>query len=101
LSKEDVTLYSCDRCCTRYKDPINLRKVVGNVEVPDQGGLIGQNIFYGGVEKREEGIGKIPTHSSLDNSLRLYEMDLCIKCFLDICGITEDGHNKLCSQNSL
>ncbi len=78
----EVTAYRCDRCKKLFL-PEGIRRTIGNIVIPEQGGLTGNNIFVepcSSEAKREQDFFL----ASDDKSLRLYCIDYCKACFCKV-----------------
>lgn len=95
----------CDRCGMIHENPVNFREVIGNIMVPGEGGLVGQNIFTCEFEKKPKEhdqawveqkrliAGKLPVIVDYGD-LRVYSSIFCIPCFLKVCYLNNDNEGE-------
>ena len=105
--KEQRTIYKCDHCGEAGLKATDFREVVGNIMVPDSGGLVGQNIFSEyykdqdirgkkssqKIEMQRISNGEIPVVLG-GGMVTVYSSLFCTSCFLKVTGFTEEGKNK-------
>lgn len=92
-----ISAIKCDKCGAFSDNPLFFRRIIGNVVVPNRGGLIGNNIInsdiHPAVERSRIQAKKTPFDQSKDFTLKIFMNDYCTKCFMEICGIDKNGTN--------
>lgn len=102
----ETKIYKCHKCGVTHENSSNFRELVGNVLIPDKGGLVGQNIFSKSYDrypvakqgnKAELSIiakGRTPITTGTD-AVNIYSSILCVSCYLEVSHITPEGENTL------
>lgn len=88
----EVKAIQCDRCNYTNHDTAEFRQFVGNVGVPGEGGLIGNNIWLSAQDVPSK---KTIAAESAESDLLITYTDLCIPCLLEVMGISSIGENCL------
>jgi len=100
--KARVSAFRCQLCSKVSTDPSDFREIIGNVHIPDCGGLIGNNFRdERDIDRNKDSLGEPTfvfyerTPSSDYRQINVYSTIVCIPCFLNMAHI--DG--KTCSHS--
>ena len=89
--------YKCKRCGITSSSAVDFREIIGDLMIPDLGGLVGPNIHNSELIQKEERKrmreGDLPLYFE-KGKVRIYSSIFCISCYLEVSHISIDGKNE-------